>query len=254
MIHNRWQFSLKHLFTFWAAKSFNQVRTKGSIDGSSVPLWLRHLREHQSLTDQFRHLKRHLQSLKAEQGWKVFALAAPHRRAGVSTLLCNLGLLMSRDFLDQRLLLVDTCQQHPSLHLAFGVQLRPGLNDYLFNGVDLAQVSQSTFRPNLEVVASGETTAEVASPYDLKRFQEFVEEARHRYDYVLVDCPPAFESSDAQAVGSRVDGLVVVAEANRLRYEVLQAYIQEMAEQARLVGCVLNKREYVIPDFLYRFL
>jgi len=244
---------LKHLFALWAGKGLGQGGSRGSPEGSPPPLWLRHLKEQPLLTDQFRNLKRHLQSLKAAHGWKVFALAAPHRRAGVSTLVCNLGLLMSRDFLDQRILLVDTCQQHPALHLAFGLNLQPGLNDYLFDGLNLAQVSQGTFRANLEVVASGEATAEVASPYDLRRFQDFMEEARGHYDFVLVDCPPAFESSDAQAVGGQVDGLIVVAEANRLRYEVLQAYIKEMEKQVRIVGGVLNKREYVIPDFLYRF-
>lgn len=248
-----WRSFWKWCFPLLAGMGRGLTESEGPAREAPPPLWLRRLREHPALTDQFRHLKRHLHALKTTEGWKVFALAAPHRQAGVSTLLCNLGVLMSRDFLDQRLLLVDACQQQPALHLAFGVGLRPGLHDYLVDGRELSQVCQPTFRPNLEVVASGEGTAEVASPYDLKRFKEFLEEARQRYDLVLVDCPPAFESSDAQAVASKVDGVVIVAEANRLRYEVLLAFIKEMAEQARLVGCVLNKREYVIPDFLYRY-
>jgi len=160
---------------------------------------------------------------------------------------------LSRDFLDQRILLVDACPHRPSLHLAFGVPGRPGLLDYLLTSQDFPQVCQTTFRPNLDLVASGEASPEVASPYDLKRFLDFLEEARRHYDFVLLDCPPGFESSDAQVICAKVDGVVIIAEANRLRYEVLLAFMQEMGSQAKLVGCVFNKRQYVIPNFLYRY-
>ena len=70
---------------------------------------------------------------------------------------------------------------------------------------------------------------------------------------MLVDCPPVLEVSDAQIICGKVDGVVVIAEANRLRYEVLTACLNELRDQCRLVGGILNKRQFFIPNFLYRF-
>ena len=184
---------------------------------------------------------------------KVFAFTAPHFGAGVSTLASNVSLVMAWDFMDQRILLVDTQMQRPVLHEAFGVQPQPGLLDYLLNGQDLSQVRQSTFRPNLDLIPRGETPGTASSPFDLKRFGELLEEARRHYDFVILDCPPVLEASDAQVICQKVDGVVIIIEANRLRYEVLTACLDELSPQSRLVGYIFNKRQFFIPDFLYRF-
>lgn len=225
---------------------------EGAQEGKP-PLWLRTIHDQPALTDKFRHIKHHLNALKTTEGMKIFAFTAPHGKAGVSTLTSNLGLVMSYDFLDQRILLVDAHLGLPSLDLAFGIPRHPGLLDYLIHGLDLSQVSQSTFRPNLDVIASGIASDEVASPFDLKRFADFLEDVRQHYDFILVDCPPVFAASDAQIICGKVDGVAVIAEANRLRYEVLLASLNELGSHVRLVGCIFNKRQLVIPNFLYRF-
>ena len=227
--------------------------TQGRDQAVSFPLWLRTLEKQSSLTDKFRHVKHHIKILKDTEGLKVFALTAPHLGAGVSTCTSNLGLVMSWDFLDQRILLVDAQLKKPDLHLAFGTNPQPGLLDYLLDGRDLPLICQPTFRPNLDLVAGGDITRTVSSPFDLKRFTEFLEEARQQYNFVLVDCPPVLEVSDAQIICGKVDGVVIIAEANRLRYEVLTACLNELRDHARLVGGIFNKRQFFIPNFLYRF-
>jgi capsular exopolysaccharide synthesis family protein len=216
-------------------------------------LWLRTLDGHSDLIDKFRQVKHHLNVLKTTEGLKIFAFTAPHLHAGVSTLASNISLVMSWDFLDQRILLVDAQLKKPDLHLAFKVNSQPGLLDYLVNGQNLSLVRQSTFRSNLDLITSGDATLTVSSPFDLRRFTDFLEDVGQHYDFVLVDCPPVIESSDAQVICGKVDGVVIIAEANRLRYEVLSASLNELRDHTRLVGCILNKRQFFIPDFLYRF-
>jgi capsular exopolysaccharide synthesis family protein len=226
---------------------------QGRDQAGSLPLWLRTLEKQPSLTDKFRHVKHHLKVLKDTEGLKVFALTAPHLGAGVSTCSSNLSLVMSWDFLDQRILLVDAQLNKPDLHLAFGAHPQPGLLEYLIDGQNLSLICQPTFRPNLDLISGGDVTRKVSSPFDLKRFTEFLEDVRQQYDFVLVDCPPVLEVSDAQIICGKVDGVVIIAEANRLRFEVLTACLNELKNHARLVGCILNKRQFFIPNFLYRF-
>jgi succinoglycan biosynthesis transport protein ExoP len=159
---------------------------------------------------------------------------------------------MSWDLLDQNFLLVDTHLGRPALHRLLGVNPAPGLWEYITQGLTLTQVCQATFRPNLDVVVAGQPVAEVSSPFDLKTFSQLLAEGARLYDFVLLDCPPVFEDSSAKIICSKVEGVVLVGEANRLRQEVLRACLRELGETARLVGSILNKRELVIPPYLYR--
>lgn len=223
------------------------------VQAGGPHLWLRTLDEQPSLADKFRHVKHHLHVLRTTAGLKVFAFTAPHSQAGVSTLASNVSLVMAWDFLDQRILLVDTHLKSPVLHSAFGVPAGPGLQDYLMNGQTLSRVCQPTFRPNLDLIPGGEPSGSASSPFDLKRYADFLEDIRGQYDFVIMDCPPVLEASDAQVICQKVDGVVVIIEANRLRQEVLTACLDELSPQSRLVGCIFNKRQFFIPDFLYRF-
>lgn len=76
---------------------------------------------------------------------------------------------------------------------------------------------------------------------------------RHMYDYVLVDCPSIKESGDAAYFASAVDGVVLVVSAENTRKEQVRNALHtiEMAE-ANVLGCVLNKRRYPIPNWIYR--
>lgn len=74
---------------------------------------------------------------------------------------------------------------------------------------------------------------------------------RARYRYILIDCPSLKETPDALRLAPLVDGMVLVIEANRTQKEHI-LYAERTLERARgrILGHVLNKRTYVIPDWL----
>ena len=76
---------------------------------------------------------------------------------------------------------------------------------------------------------------------------------RFMYDYVLVDCPSIKESGDAVYFASAVDGVVLVVSAENTRKEQVRNALNtiEMSD-ANVLGCVLNKRRYPIPSWIYR--
>lgn len=76
---------------------------------------------------------------------------------------------------------------------------------------------------------------------------------RFMFDFILVDCSSMKESADAAFFSSAVDGVILVVEADNTRKEQVRSSIasMEMAE-ANVLGCVLNKRRYPIPDWVYR--
>jgi len=76
---------------------------------------------------------------------------------------------------------------------------------------------------------------------------------RQRYPYVLIDCPSLRETQDAVRLSPLADGIILVVEANRTQRDQL-LYAEKTIESAKgkILGYVLNKRTYVIPDWLSR--
>ena len=85
------------------------------------------------------------------------------------------------------------------------------------------------------------------------RLAVHLDNLRKEYRYVVIDCPSLKESEHAVVLAPLVDGIVVVVEANRTQRDQL-LYAERTLESAggRILGQVLNKRTYVIPDWLHR--
>lgn len=80
-----------------------------------------------------------------------------------------------------------------------------------------------------------------------------LKELRLEFDYTIVHGPPAALCSDAALLGYLSDGVVLVLEANATRRAAAQRAVQLLqATNARLLGAVLSKRTFPIPEGIYR--
>jgi Mrp family chromosome partitioning ATPase len=85
------------------------------------------------------------------------------------------------------------------------------------------------------------------------RLAIYLEKLRREYRYILIDCPSLREAEHAVILAPLVDGVVLVVEANRTQKDQF-LYAERTIENAggRILGHVLNKRSYVIPEWLHR--
>lgn len=76
---------------------------------------------------------------------------------------------------------------------------------------------------------------------------------RTQVDYAILDCGSLKRSGDLLSVAPFVDGVILVIEANRTRREQV-SYAERTIEaaQGQILGHVLNKRTYAVPDWIYR--
>lgn len=93
------------------------------------------------------------------------------------------------------------------------------------------------------------TRLEDESEFGLDR----IEALRLTFPNILIDCRSLKVSSEAAGLASTVDGIVVVVEAGRTRRNEIQN-AKRTIEMARgnLLGFILNKRRYPVPQWLYR--
>jgi receptor protein-tyrosine kinase len=78
-------------------------------------------------------------------------------------------------------------------------------------------------------------------------------ELRAEFDYSIVQCPAAGESSEAAALGQIADGVILVVAADRTRRVAARKTIDTLrAAQVQLLGTVLSDRTFPIPGGIYR--
>jgi capsular exopolysaccharide synthesis family protein len=232
---------------------FKPRHTSRSV-GGGVPLWMAKPQHYPGLLESFRSLKAHLQFLAKSHSPMAIQITGANRHAGTSTTASNLALVLAWDLVDHRILLVDGNLTDPSAHQTFGLLREPGLLNHLTEETDLQQVVQQTMRPNLDLITIGKPATQVLSPFDLLKFSTFLEEVRTHYDFVVFDSAPILGSSDSLTISNKVDGVILVAEANHTRYETIISIENYLQNSANFIGIVLNKRRFIIPKVLYNII
>lgn len=76
---------------------------------------------------------------------------------------------------------------------------------------------------------------------------------RFAFDYILLDCPALTASDEAVVLAPETEGVMVVVEADRTRREQIQNARQTIeTADGNLLGFILNKRQYTVPNWLYK--
>jgi Mrp family chromosome partitioning ATPase len=152
------------------------------------------------------------------EGGTVLAVLPAAPRAGSSTTALALARLAAQA--GRRVLLVDADLAAPSQHLWLGTEPAAGLADYLASEGE-GPAAQSCFGTDpgssLEVVF-GRPGAEDLPPAPLfsAPFRRLLDDARARFDLVILDLPAA-GTDDAQHALARADAALLVVRAGRWR-------------------------------------
>jgi Mrp family chromosome partitioning ATPase len=76
---------------------------------------------------------------------------------------------------------------------------------------------------------------------------------RSRYRYSIIDCPALSTGSDVLSLAPHVDGIVVVVEANNThKAQIANVERQIQMVNGKILGYLLNKRKYMVPDWLFK--
>lgn len=87
---------------------------------------------------------------------------------------------------------------------------------------------------------------------ELEQGLENLQTLRFVFDYVFLDCAALKTSDIAALYAPAADGVVVVVEAERTRKEQVRNALNAIeTANGNFLGCVLNKRRYWIPQWIY---
>jgi capsular exopolysaccharide synthesis family protein len=150
----------------------------------------------------------------------------------------NLALTLSESY-HRRVLLVDGDLRSPSIHRLFGVETASGLDEGLRDDrerkLTLVEVS-----PQLTLLPAGRPDSDPMSVLTSTRMRMVLDEAREKFDWVIVDTPPLGLLPDAHLLARMVDGTVLVVAAGCTSYQSA-ARAAELLGRNRILGVVLNR-------------
>jgi len=144
---------------------------------------------------------------------------------------------------ETRVLLVDADLRRPTISDLLGIGDTRGadlVGAMLDPAVTLSRIAHSLPAFNLSVVCAGQPPS---SPYELlkaPRLTELMNEARRRYDYVIVDTPPLTPIQDCRLVSQWVDGFLVVVAAHRTPRQLLKDALATV-DPVKMLGLVFNQ-------------
>jgi len=145
---------------------------------------------------------------------------------------------------------VDANLRTPSLHNYFDIENRVGWAEAISQPGTMRTFAQQIAGSNLWVIPSG--SPESAGSLSSEGLRSRMADLRAEFDYVLIDAPPANLYADAISLGRLSDGIILVLQSNTTRREAaLKAKQSFEAADVRLLGAVLNKRTFPIPQNLY---
>lgn len=209
----------------------------GEVDGHLVSLVAPASLE----AEQYRALRHLVEQRQKAENLSVIAVSGPGVGDGKTTTAVNLAGALAQGS-DASVLLVEADFRRPSIGQALGfndsnsVGLVDAILDRSLGLVDIAQP-----RPpfNLSVVLAGQTPP---SPYELlksSRLGALLDEARERYNYVVMDTPPLVAVQDCRVVARWVDGIIVVVAAHHTPRALLEAAL-DVLDPTKVLGIVFN--------------
>jgi protein-tyrosine kinase len=210
----------------------------GEIDDHLVSL----LEPTSFAAEQYRAVRLAIETMRHERGTRVVGVSSPGRGEGKTMTALNLAGALAQAP-EARVVLVEADLRHPAAARYLGLSAPRGLSSYLLDhGMSLDAALQRPPSIAFAVVPAG---AASSMPYELlksPRLAALLGELRQRFDFVLVDMPPALPFPDVGILRDLVDGFVVVVRANRTPKEMLQDTMSVLGRQ-RTLGLVFNDDE-----------
>lgn len=148
---------------------------------------------------------------------------------------------------------IDANLRSPGLHREFGVPNHYGLTDALQVTEPVRRFVTSLSRPNLWLLSCGAEVEGMQTMLSSDRMRALLPELQREFDYVLIDAPPIESGDDSVVLGRSAEGIVLVLRANSSRRETARKAVQNLENaNVRVLGAVLNRRTFPVPESIYR--
>jgi capsular exopolysaccharide synthesis family protein len=201
-----------------------------------------HLELFSPVSEAYRSIRTDILNLmptNGQPGGKTILVTSAEPRAGKTMTITNLAIAFAQQ--DYKVLLVDCDLRKPQIHQIFGSDNSKGIGDYLNNKLSFDELIQNTEIENLKVITSGKMIYNPAEALGGKRLEDFIREAKQRFNFIFLDSPPVISVTDSVVLADQADASIQVVRSGKssvhaaLRVKELLSRVK-----AKMLGVILN--------------
>lgn len=183
---------------------------------------------------------------------RVLLITGSVEGEGSTTVSSCLARVLAQDP-SKRVLLIDGNARRPGVGMFFGLPPSPGLAQALLGGARPEDSLRSVERDNLHVLATQPDDSAGTHLFPQPLVRALLSRLAATYDYVILDAPPVLEAPETVVLGGVVDTTLLVVRASSTKGGVVQRAIDVLAKAGvPVLGVVLNRRRFDIPEKIYR--
>jgi protein-tyrosine kinase len=181
---------------------------------------------------------------------RIIQLIGSREGEGTSTLIREFSIVSAIKF-DKLVLLLDA-DRKPSQRFFFNIRPTYGWDDVVRDDKPLNKAIYQIGETRLFISPLSQRSSSTQI-FNSSKFDIFLKKSKEIFDLILIDSPPATVSSDGLAIAHKVDGIVLVLEAEKTRWPVAESVKDKIIKNGgNILGIILNKRRYYIPEFIYK--
>jgi capsular exopolysaccharide synthesis family protein len=214
-------------------------RKKGGVNAPTQIELVPHELPRTQISEAYRSLRTAL-LLSSARELKVVAVTSAAAGEGKTATATNLAIVLAQ--LGRPVLIVDADLRKPRLHQVFKVSNQTGLVSHLTSTVESDEIVHATTIPNLWITPSGPIAPNPSELLSSDRMFDWLRAARTRFEYIIVDTPPALAVTDATIVGVIADGVILTLRSGKVTREEARLCRDRLRQaDVRILGAVLNR-------------
>lgn len=203
------------------------------------------------IAEAYRHLRTSLLFSSAGKPPQTILVTSSQPSEGKTTTAINTAITLAQS--DADVVIIDCDLRRPRLHSHFGLDNTRGLTNYLSGDRSTEHLIRTyPDLPKLKIITSGPippNPAELLSSNEMRNLLTFLS---GKFKHVIIDSPPAISFTDASILATLVDGVVLVAMANKSSIHLMRQFKQRVSNiGARIYGVVLNGIKAGSTEYYY---
>ncbi len=197
--------------------------------------------------EDYQKLRASLVSIPVPSGLHTILLTAPRHGEGTTTVALGLGAALAKER-DARVLVVEGNFRSPSFRALLPLDSDAGVCDFAAGRATPEALAVRLDHLNLSVIGAGMPSR---NDVNVEIVDVLVGRLQSQFDFIVIDGPPVNSYADASVLSTRVDGVILVVEADGTPVSEAEAAKRQLDRVgARILGVVLNRRRSYIPAFL----
>lgn len=191
--------------------------------------------------------------LEASSGKKQKTFLVTSSRNGEGKTLFSLSMarkLVRDDHL--KVLLIDTDTQSPMLHKIFNLPASPGILNVIDNQLPIRDAIKPGDVEGLSILTIGKSTSKTNKHLRDDHLEKLFADIIDEYDYIIADGGAILGASETIMICSIFEAILLVVECSLTKAPVVaNAKDKIISAGGNLLGVVLNRRKYYIPNRFY---